>query len=93
MAQSSQPIARLHRRRFLGAAVSALGLVPMAWVRGQSSSPNDEITMGIIGTGGMGTGNMNSFLNIPGVRVVAVCDVDKDRVAAAKAKVDAKYKN
>ena len=93
MDHSSSSVSSLPRRRFLGAAVSALGLAPMVWVRGQNASPNDEITMGIIGTGGMGMGNMGSFLNIAGVRVVAVCDVDKGRVAAAKAKVDGKYKN
>lgn len=83
----------LPRRRFLGAAVSALGLAPMVWVRGQNASPNDEIAIGIIGVGAMGSGNMNAFLNIGGVRVVAVCEVDDGRLKKAKADVDGKYGN
>ena len=49
--------------------------------------------MGCVGVGGQGSGNMTNFLNIKGVRVVAVCDVDADKAKAAKAKVDAFYKN
>lgn len=81
------------RRRFLTASVTALGLAPMAWVRGQQASPNDEIAVGIIGCGGQGTGVMTNFLNTKGVRVVAVCDVDAHAAQAAKAKVDKFYNN
>ena len=65
----------------------------MAYLRAQPGSPNDEILMGCIGVGGQGIGNMTNFLNIQGVRVVAVCDVDSNQAAKAKAKVDAYYKN
>lgn len=81
------------RRRFLTASTAALGLAPMTWLRSQDASPNDDINMGIIGCGGMGTGNMRNFLNIPGVRVVAVCDVDSQNAANAKSMVDGHYKN
>jgi predicted dehydrogenase len=66
------------RRKFLVTSAAALGLAPMAFLRAQEGSPNDEIVMGVIGCGGQGTGNMGNFLNIKGVRVVAVCDVDTD---------------
>jgi predicted dehydrogenase len=81
------------RRRFLATTAAALGLAPMAYLRAQQGSPNDEIAMGIVGCGGQGLGNMSNFLNIKGVRVVAVCDVDSNQAAKAKAKVDAFYKN
>ncbi len=81
------------RRRFLATTAAALGLAPMAYLRAQQGSPNDEIAMGIIGCGGQGTSNMSNFLNIKGVRVVAVCDVDSNQAAKAKAKVDEFYKN
>lgn len=81
------------RRKFLATSVAALGVAPMAMLRGQQGSPNDEILMGIVGCGGMGMGNMNNFLNIQGVRVVAVCDVDSNNAQKAKAKVDGHYKN
>ena len=81
------------RRKFLAASAAALGLAPMALLRAQSGSANDEIVMGVIGCGGQGIGNMTNFLNIKGVRVVAVCDVDSKQAAKAKAKVDGFYKN
>ena len=81
------------RRKFLATSAAALGLAPMAYLRAQSGSPNDEIHMGIIGCGGQGIGNMTNFLNIPGVRVVAVCDVDSNAMAQAKAAVDGHYQN
>ncbi len=49
--------------------------------------------MGIIGCGSMGIGNMRNFLNISGVRVVAVCDVDANHMAHAKSIVDGHYGN
>lgn len=81
------------RRRFLTASTAALGLAPMAWLRADDNSPNDDVTMGIIGCGGMGNGNMRNFLNMPGVRVVAVCDVDSNSAAGAKSAVDEHYDN
>jgi predicted dehydrogenase len=81
------------RRKFLATGATALGLAPMAYLRARQGSPNDEIVMGIIGCGGQGIGNMSNFLNIKGVRVVAVCDVDSKQAAKAKAKVDGHYKN
>lgn len=92
-APMSNPANRVPRRQFLAASAAALGLAPMALLRAQSGSPNEEIAIGIIGCGGMGTNNMTNFLNIPGVRVVAVCDVDSEKMAAAKAKTDTHYKN
>lgn len=83
----------IHRRKFLAASVSALGLAPMTWLRAQPTSPNDEITIGVIGHGAMGSGIMTNFFNMPGVRVVAVCDTDSNRLNEAKAKADQKYAN
>ena len=81
------------RRKFLATTAAALGLAPMAYLRAQPGSANDEILMGCVGLGGQGRGNMGNFLNIKGVRVVAVCDVDSIQAAKAKAKVDEFYKN
>jgi predicted dehydrogenase len=41
--------------------------------------PNDQIVMGAIGMGGQGTGDMKWAKRKPGVKFVAVCDVDADR--------------
>jgi predicted dehydrogenase len=81
------------RRRFLATSAAALGLAPAVWLRAQETSPNEDIAMGVVGCGSQGMGNMNNFLNIKGVRVVAVCDLDSKNAARAKAKVDGHYKN
>jgi predicted dehydrogenase len=49
--------------------------------------------MGLIGCGGMGDNNMKTFLNIEGVKFVAVCDVDTKQMAKSKKIVDDFYKN
>jgi predicted dehydrogenase len=84
---------QIPRRKFLAASAAALGLAPFTILRAQQSSPNEDIAIGIIGCGGQGRGNMSNFLNIKGVRVVAVCDVDSSAMAIAKAAVDGHYKN
>jgi predicted dehydrogenase len=55
--------------------------------------PSDKINMILIGSGSMGRGNLNQFLNFEDVRVTAVCDIDDDHSAAAKKMVDGKYGN
>lgn len=90
----------MDRRTFLktasvaGGGVAALTVVP-ASVFGKAGrpAPSNRITMGCIGVGGQGTGNMNAFLNESDCHVVAVCDVDKGRANAAKGIVDRKYGN
>jgi predicted dehydrogenase len=47
-------------------------------------SPNERVTLGVIGSGGKATGGMRNFMAVPGVEVVAVCDVNaKNRNRAA----------
>jgi predicted dehydrogenase len=41
-------------------------------------APSKRITMGVIGTGNQGTGDMKQFLNDERVQVVAVCDLNKE---------------
>jgi len=69
------------RRQFLkssavtaGAAIVWPTIVPSS-VFG-ADVPSNRITMGCIGMGGQGTGNMRGFKGKAGCDVVAVCDVD-----------------
>ena len=41
--------------------------------------PNDQIVMAAIGVGGQGTGIMKAAMKQPGVKFVAVCDLDASR--------------
>jgi len=82
------------RRRFLGTAAGAVAfpyIVPSS-VFG-AGAPSGKITMGCIGVGSQGSGNMNGFLNKGDARVLAVCDVDKGHRDGAKKRVDDKYGN
>ena len=49
-------------------------------------APNDQLTKGIIGVGGMGRGH----LGYGGTRLVAICDVDKNHLALGQALVEEK---
>lgn len=41
-------------------------------------APSDQLNIGAIGINGMGWSNVKSAIKIPGVNLVAVCDVDKN---------------
>jgi predicted dehydrogenase len=86
----------MNRRRFLAAATPTAIAAPFilrgAALGGESSvSASDKVTVGCIGVGGMGTGNMQAFLGLDDCRVVAVCDTYADRRVKAKGLVDAHY--
>ncbi len=58
-------------------------------------SPNDQVNIGAIGIKGMGWANVNAALKVPGVNLVALCDVDKNVLdermgALSKMNVDSK---
>ncbi len=46
---------------------------------------NEQINVGIIGSGGMGTHNMRALMAVPGVHIAAVCDVAEFRLNNAVA--------
>ncbi len=84
------------RRAFLrgsasAAAATAFNIVP-ARVLGQNA-PSNKIAMAMIGVGGMGSGNMGSFLGLDDVVVRIVSDVNTKKMEAAKKRVDDRYGN
>tara|TARA_R110001592_G_scaffold118653_2_gene321231 strand:+ start:1571 stop:2890 length:1320 start_codon:yes stop_codon:yes gene_type:complete len=84
---------KTNRRTFLKAA-TALSAVPFilpSKVWAAEVQPNSQISMGFIGTGKQADHLMNSFLQQPVCRVVAVCDVDTTRRTAAQNKVNEFY--
>ena len=50
----------------------------------QNFGPNDEVRIALIGSGGMGTSDTNTCITVPGVKLVAVCDLYDGRLANAK---------
>ena len=47
-------------------------------------SPNENIQIAIVGNGGMGELDVGTALSVPGVRIVAACDLFDGRLTAAK---------
>ena len=54
-----------------------------------AQSPNDTIRVAFIGVGNRGSYLLQNVLKMPGVKVVAVCDLDPGRLAKAAAAVEA----
>jgi len=69
------------RREFLSASLGA------------AVAPSDRVTLGCVGMGWQGIGNLKIFLEDPAVRVVAVCDVDTQHLAEARELVNAKHQD
>jgi predicted dehydrogenase len=90
-------MSRISRRHFLAATTVALALPTLipANVLGQQTrpAPSGRIVMGIVGCGGMGNSNLDAFLNLPDVQVVAACDVDKKHLEETVNKINNHYKN
>lgn len=47
-------------------------------------SPSDQLNIGAIGINGMGFANLTAALKVPGVNVVAICDIDKNVIDKRK---------
>src|SRR5687767_8907246 len=86
------------RRTFLrnsttGAALLGFPTIIPARVLG-ADAPSNKITIGMIGVGDHGTGwNLSYLLKNSDARVVAVCDVDSNRLFRAKETVNERYGN
>lgn len=50
----------------------------------QNYGPNDQVQVALIGSGGMGVADTSTCITVPGVKLVAVCDLYDGRLAAAK---------
>ena len=73
------------RRNFLKVPAAAVGSAAIL----QAQSPNDAVRVAFIGVGNRGSYLLRNMLKVPGIKVVAICDIDpealKKGVAAATA--------
>lgn len=79
----------ISRRRFLAATAktAAITIVPRHVLGGTRHTPPSEIlTAGLIGCGGQGGEDLNTYIKAPGgdYKLLAACDVDKGRLARAR---------
>lgn len=81
----------LNRRDFLG--LSAIGLtgltiLPSYVINGVRVAPSDRVIMGTIGLGRQALSDFSGFSSVPGVQVVACCDVDSIKQQRFKKRVE-----
>ena len=69
----------LTRRSFVKTPAFALGGPALL----SSQSPSDQLRVGIIGVGGRGTSLLRRIVLSPGVKLVAICDIDPQAVQRA----------
>ncbi len=89
----------INRRQFLqrvgGMAAGALAfpyIIPSSALGLDGAvSPSNRTVVASIGVGGMGTANLQGFLERPEAQVVAVCDVDGNHRSNARDMVNGKY--
>lgn len=84
------------RRSFLRTATGATVGGPLLLrgnIWGAEPRPSNTITVGAIGLGGMGSGNLGGFLGDSRCRVLAVCDVDRNNLESARKRVNTHYGN
>ena len=77
----------ISRRKFLGGsltAAAAFAIVPRRALGAGETAPSDTINHAVIGTGGMGNGHIGYVLRDKKAKLLAVCDVDKKRLARAQ---------
>jgi len=76
----------------LGLAASAIPMIVPSRLFGDDA-PSKQITLGCIGVGWQGGGNLNAFLKLADCRVLAIADVDQGHLNAAVDNVNRHYQN
>lgn len=76
----------INRRQFLGASAATAAGVAMAVSSGKvrAQDTSKPVRVGVVGTGGRGTGLLNLMLGMKGLAFPALCDINLERLAAAQ---------
>ena len=74
--------ARMQRRQFIKTVAAGVGLTVVGAGRVRTYAANDAVHVGMIGVGGIGVANRNAITHAGG-RIVALCDVDRQRLEQA----------
>lgn len=84
--------ANTSRRTFLrGTIAGAAGVATLpTWAK--SIGANEDVRVAVIGFKSRGSGHINSLLKIPGVRIVALCDVDSEVLTKKAADLEKREK-
>jgi len=97
---------QMSRRRFINTSLASAGAVGAAATVARASGPlsvaagtahavlgtNDKIRVALVGSGGMGRGDLATFLKNDDVECPVVCDVDDAQIAKAAKAIEATKK-
>lgn len=78
MKASQTSTSGLSRRSFLRNTTAATFGLALAGPTGRVLGANDDIRVAVVGVHGRGGGHIDEFMKMPGVRLTAICDVDRD---------------
>ncbi|MCX7008774.1 MAG: Gfo/Idh/MocA family oxidoreductase, partial [Kiritimatiellaeota bacterium] len=82
---------QISRRHFLqtsGLAAAALAMPRSTWAKPEGA--NNDIRVAVVGFHGRGASHISGFRALPGVRIVALCDVDQKVLAKGVADFEKK---
>jgi predicted dehydrogenase len=89
MTQTDQSLPTPTRRDFLARAAGAALVAPTVWIPRGKVRANEKVQIAVIGMGIRGKNLLrHEFFGNEGFRIVAVCDVDRNRVEHARQMVD-----
>ncbi len=83
---------RITRRSFFRRSAAATAAAPLV-LSARAFGANERISMGFIGMGGQGRGDMGALMNFDEVQAVAVCDVVDEHMDMARNQVNSHYGN
>ena len=84
-------MSKLSRRDFMKSTMAAGAAMAMVSPTSRVLGANNDLRFAVVGTGDQGGGHIGYFNEKPGVRVVALCDADRERVENRARDFEKKY--
>src|SRR6266478_2669838 len=75
---------KIGRRKFIGAAAAAAGIVFIKPELVRGTAANSAVRVGLLGCGGRGTEDATNLIDTGGARVVALADLFQDQLERAR---------
>jgi len=73
-------MSKLTRRDFIKSSMVAGAATVLASPYSRVRGANNDIRLAVVGVGGQGSNHIKIFEKLPGVRIVAICDADRDNI-------------
>jgi len=73
-------MSKITRRNFLKSSISAGVALTLASPYSKVRGANNDIRLAVVGVGGQGSNHIKIFEKLPGVRIVAICDAERNHI-------------